>query len=146
MQTLTNDMQRWRDICYTKNALSEEQITALATASEQTFRQIASDHNDENVVFLYKSTSVGLKNLDEDKHGHGHGHLETSRKVDKSNYVARSTLSPQRPDIMDSIISPSKSEVDIHNVPFGFPPSPEKVPDKFEGKNEEQYKDWMRKK
>jgi len=137
IHALSDDMQRWRDMCYTKNALSDVQLTALATASDQTFIQITTvQTTDSNPVVLYKHTSLGLKNLDDEKPISS----DPLRRVLKSSYITRSSLSPQ------SEIPIGKIEIDTSNVPIGFPAEPEKVPDTFTGTDKEIYKEWMKKK
>jgi len=136
LETQSVDIQRWKDICQTKNSLSEEQITALATASDLTFKQINSEQpNEENVVFLYKSTSLALKNLD-----HVEEKTESPLKISKSHYISRTKT--QRSERSD----PMFNQVDTENIPIGFPLAPEKVSERFDGKDRAQYKIWMRKK
>jgi len=120
MQSMDTDMPRWKDICLTKNSLSEEQINALATASEQSFRPINTDpnnnHSDENVVFLYNTTSLSLKNLDEDNKP-TQSSVENIRRVSISNYVARTSLSP-RIDSSQSTVEPTSMDTDTSSTPI----------------------------
>jgi len=119
IQSMDTDMPRWKDICLTKNSLSEEQINALATASEQSFRPINSDPNQnhsENMVFLYTTTSLGLKNLDEEKPAQSS--VETIRRVSKSNYVARANLSPRGDNSQPNLESPASTDTDTLSTPI----------------------------
>jgi hypothetical protein len=60
--SVTTDLPIWKEKARTKNALSEEQLDAIATRSEQTFKQVGDSSTD---VVLYRSTNDAIKRVDE---------------------------------------------------------------------------------
>jgi len=68
--------------------------------------------------------------------------LRVPEKLLISQIVSRSTFSPQTPENISNIITPKS---DTENIPPGFPHPPDKVSDKFDGNDSQQYKEWMKK-
>lgn len=79
MISVKNDIPKWKTVCDNKDALSvcygeqylclaqDEQIAALMTASEQTFKNLGGSGNED--VVLYQGTNMALKNVDENNGG-----------------------------------------------------------------------------